>query len=187
MPSNGVTISVTAETNAGGRKHMEDYIAVDLSPNETLRKIPEMKEQAYVGVFDGHGGKEAAKYAREHLWETIQKQSKFQTHDVDSVKEAILDAYLELHQTMLASRGKDKSVFKVLYSCNGISVSGYEEDCLYLLSVYLSSLSLLWSTMATGCVEEVLPFPSIPFSSIMAAKQDRRSKYSWDNCFNHYF
>ena len=131
MPSNGVTISVTAETNAGGRKHMEDYIAVNLSPNETLRKIPEMKEQAYVGVFDGHGGKEAAKYAREHLWETIQKQSKFQTHDIDSVKEAILDAYLELHQTMLASRGKTNSIFKVLYSCNGLSVSGYEEDVLY--------------------------------------------------------
>ena len=112
MPSNGVTISVTAETNAGGRKHMEDYIAVNLSPNEKLRKLPEMKEQAYVGVFDGHGGKEAAKYAREHLWETIQKQSKFQTHDVDSVKEAILDAYLELHETMLASRGKGKPCLK---------------------------------------------------------------------------
>ena len=112
MTSNGVTISVSAETNAGGREHMEDYVAVNLSPNETLQKIPEMKEQAYIGVFDGHGGKEAAKYARKHLWETIQKQSKFQTRDVESVKEAILDAYIELHETMLASRGKDKPCLK---------------------------------------------------------------------------
>ena len=65
-----------------------------------------MKEQTYIGVFDGHGVKDAAKYVCENLWETIQKQPKFQTRDVDSVKEAISDAYLELHKTMLASRGK---------------------------------------------------------------------------------
>ena len=105
MPSNGVTISVTAETNAGGRKHMEDYIAVNLSPNDSLRAIPEMREQAYVGVFDGHGGKEAAKYARENLWEFIQRQPKFQTQDVVCVREAIKDAYLQLHKTMGESRG----------------------------------------------------------------------------------
>lgn len=85
---------------------MEDYIAVNLSPNDSLRAIPEMREQAYVGVFDGHGGKEAAKYARENLWEVIQQQPKFQTQDVACVREAIKDAYIQLHETMLASRGK---------------------------------------------------------------------------------
>ena len=106
MPSNGVTISVTAETNAGGRKHMEDYIAVNLSPNDTLRDMPDMKEQAYVGVFDGHGGKEAAKFAREELWSYIQNRSKFLSHDLCSVKEAIKEAYLELHEKMLEQRRK---------------------------------------------------------------------------------
>ena len=106
MPSSGVTISVTAETNAGGRKHMEDYIAVNLSPNEKLKAIPDMREQAFVGVFDGHGGKEAAKYAREKLWETIQSQDKFQTLKVEEVKEAIRDAYIELHHVMLSQRCK---------------------------------------------------------------------------------
>lgn len=106
MPSVGVTISVTAETNAGGRKHMEDYIAVNLSPNSTLREMPDMKEQAYVGVFDGHGGKEAAKFAREELWEIIQNRSKFLSRDATSVKEAIHEAYLELHHKMLQHRRK---------------------------------------------------------------------------------
>ena len=96
---------------------MEDHIAVNLSPtNETLQKILKMKEQAYIGVFDGHDGNEAAKYACEHLWEMIQKQTKFQTSDVDSVKKVISDAYLELHKTMLASRGKGKSCLKY-YTC----------------------------------------------------------------------
>lgn len=102
----GVTISVVAERHPGDRKNLEDYVAVTLRPNETLGKIPGMEEQAYVGLFDGHGGNEAAKYACEHLWETIQKQPKFQTRNVDSVVEGIADAYIELHETMLSSRGK---------------------------------------------------------------------------------
>lgn len=106
MPSSGVTISVTAETNAGGRRHMEDYIAVNLSPNSTLQEMPDMKEQAYVGVFDGHGGKEAAKYAREELWEVIQNRTKFLSRDVTSVKEALREAYIELHEKMLEHRRK---------------------------------------------------------------------------------
>ena len=36
---------------------MEDYITVNFSPNDDLIEIPELKEQAFVGVFDGHGGK----------------------------------------------------------------------------------------------------------------------------------
>ena len=74
MPNKAFTISVTTETNSGGKKHMEDYLSVKLAPNENLRQIPELREQAYVAVFDGHGGKEAAKYARERLWDTIQSQ-----------------------------------------------------------------------------------------------------------------
>lgn len=106
MPSNGITISVTAETNAGGRRHMEDFIAVSLSPNDELKEIPELKEQAFVGVFDGHGGKEAAKYVREKMWDAIQRQPKFRSHDVESVKEAIKDAYLGLHNEMVSHRRK---------------------------------------------------------------------------------
>ena len=102
MPSGkGVTISVTAETDAGKRRHMEDYLDVRLAPsNEALRNTPGLKEQAFVGVFDGHGGKEAALYARERLWDLIQEQSKFRTTDRQKVAEAIKDAYLGLHREM---------------------------------------------------------------------------------------
>lgn len=85
---------------------MEDYIAVEMNPNSTLRTIPKMREQAFVGVFDGHGGKEAAKFARNELWESIQSRSKFLSLDVCSVKEAITEAYLQLHETMLKHRCK---------------------------------------------------------------------------------
>jgi protein phosphatase 1D len=110
MPSGkGVTISVTAETDAGKRRHMEDYLDVRLAPsNEALRNTPGLKEQAFVGVFDGHGGKEAALYARERLWDLIQEQSKFRTTDRQKVAEAIKDAYLGLHREMEPMRPRWK-------------------------------------------------------------------------------
>ena len=104
--ANNITLSVTAESNPGGRRHMEDYFAVKLEPNDDLKEIPELREQAFVGIFDGHGGKEAAKYAREAMWKEIQKQPKFRSQDVDSVREAIKDAYLALHNEMVSYRRK---------------------------------------------------------------------------------
>ena len=84
---------------------MEDYLAVSLAPNETLKEIPGLKDQAFVGVFDGHGGKEAAMYARERLWDLIQEQRKFRTTDRQKVVEAIADAYWNLHKEMEPMRG----------------------------------------------------------------------------------
>ena len=101
-----MTISVSAETDAGKRKHMEDYLDVRLSPNEALRGIPGLKDQAFVGVFDGHGGKEAALYARERLWDLIQEQLKFRSTDREKVVEAIVDAYWSLHKEMQPMRSK---------------------------------------------------------------------------------
>ena len=85
---------------------MEDYLAVRLSPNEAMQRIPELREQAYIGVFDGHGGKEAAKFAREHLWDRIQRQPKYASADSSAILESIKDAYLELHREMEPLRGK---------------------------------------------------------------------------------
>ena len=104
--SKGITISVTAETNAGGRRHMEDYLAVKLCPNDRLRQVPHLREQAYIGVFDGHGGKEAAKFARERLWDVIQDQPKYQMNDIKSVCESLREAYEALHREMEPLRGR---------------------------------------------------------------------------------
>ncbi len=116
MPAKGITISVTAETNSGGRRHMEDYLAVKLCPNEELRQIPELREQAYIGVFDGHGGKEAAKFARERLWDLIQSQPKFLSSDNETVRESLEESFLALHREMEPLRGRQDR-FTVLGGC----------------------------------------------------------------------
>ena len=100
------TISVTAETNAGSRRHLEDYLAVKLIPNEEFHEHPHLKEQAYIGVFDGHGGKEAAKCARERLWDIIQSQPKYKQSDISSIKQSLEEAFIALHKEMEPLRGE---------------------------------------------------------------------------------
>lgn len=98
-------VVVTAETNRGRRKYMEDYVAVCKYPvKRNLDKSPDKNELIYLGVFDGHGGKEAAKFAQENLLEIIRTRKKFLAHDVTSVKEAIKESFLELQARLLNTR-----------------------------------------------------------------------------------
>ena len=129
MPAKGITISVTAETNSGGRRHMEDYLAVRLSPNESLQQHPDLREQAYIGVFDGHGGKEAAKFARERLWDLIQLQPKYLSTDMESIRESIEEAFVALHYEMEPLRGE----------CTIVTI------CSAFMTFYVSFILLKWS------------------------------------------
>ena len=74
------------------------------------KKFPNSSENkpsiAFLDFRRSHGRKEAAKYAREAMWKEIQKQPKFRSQDVDSVREAIKDAYLALHNEMVSYRRK---------------------------------------------------------------------------------
>ena len=91
---------------------MEDYLAVNLAPSEdSFNKVSYLREQAYVGVFDGHGGKEAAKCAREGLWEMIQKQPKFRSSNLNTVMESVKEAYLAMHKQMEPLRGQANHTF----------------------------------------------------------------------------
>ena len=124
---------------------MEDYIAVNLSPNDDLKEIPELREQAFVGVFDGHGGKEAAKYAREALWQEIQKQPKFRSQDVDSVSEAIKDAYLALHNEMVSYRRKCMHYLKLT-----LHDRTYSQVPLRVRILHCSLIVVLWLSFVSS-------------------------------------
>ena len=54
----GIAIGVFGKGHRGGRKDMEDVLAIVLEFGE--------RGQAFVAVFDGHGGEEAALYAKDH-------------------------------------------------------------------------------------------------------------------------
>ena len=101
-PHNG--IYVAGESNPGGRKHMEDYIV--------LKSEMESKRQAFFAVFDGHGGKEAAKFARDNLWQAIKDSDGFDSDDPVKVAKAIAAGFLQTHEEMWKVRGESFSCRK---------------------------------------------------------------------------
>lgn len=54
----------------------------------------------FFAVFDGHGGREAAQYARDHLWDLIKKQRGFWSADSEEVCAAISKGFVACHHAM---------------------------------------------------------------------------------------
>jgi len=57
-------------------------------------------EYAFFGIFDGHGGREAALFAKEHLMDFIVRQKGFWAEDDESVLKAIHEGFLQTHYAM---------------------------------------------------------------------------------------
>jgi len=55
---------------------------------------------AYFGIFDGHGGADAAKYAKTHLHKNITANNMFFSQDSDDVIKAIEEGFLKTHEDM---------------------------------------------------------------------------------------
>ena len=63
-------------------------------------------EQAFFAVFDGHGGKEAAVFAKDFLCANIKKQKGFYSDDATLVMNAIKDGFLATHLDMWKQLGE---------------------------------------------------------------------------------
>ncbi|XP_016388088.1 protein phosphatase 1D-like [Sinocyclocheilus rhinocerous] len=55
---------------------------------------------AMFAVFDGHGGPDAARFARRHLWDHIKKQRGFWSEDDDEVCAALRKGFITCHHAM---------------------------------------------------------------------------------------
>ena len=89
MSPGSIRVQASAAACRGARRHMED--ATLLTRDEQF---------ACFAVFDGHGGREAAAFARNNLWRIVQRQPKFHSHDSEKVCGAIRDAFLICHRAM---------------------------------------------------------------------------------------
>lgn len=95
-PSIGLNLRVTGHCNQGGRKYMEDVFSVAYQQTEDEMDL----EYAFFGIFDGHGGKEAAIYAKEHLMDNITKQQSFWSENDDLVLKSIREGFLKTQNDM---------------------------------------------------------------------------------------
>ena len=59
----GLNMRVTGHYDQGGRKYMEDVFSVAYQQSEDGEEL----EYAFIGIFDGHGGKDAALFAKVSL------------------------------------------------------------------------------------------------------------------------
>ena len=125
-PSIGLNLRVTGYKHQGGRKYMEDEFGVAYQQTADEKDL----EYAFFGIFDGHGGREAALFAKvrrtkyfitffsylkknlnqnvlmtnsvfqEHLMDFIVRQKGFWAEDDDSVLKAIHEGFLQTHYAM---------------------------------------------------------------------------------------
>uniref|UniRef100_A0A1B0FF43 PPM-type phosphatase domain-containing protein n=1 Tax=Glossina morsitans morsitans TaxID=37546 RepID=A0A1B0FF43_GLOMM len=103
-PSIGVNLRVTGQCSQGGRKYMEDYFSVAYQQSENAKDL----EYAFIGIYDGHGGAEAATFAKEHLMMEIIKQKLFWSDSDQDILRAIREGYIATHYAMWREQGKNK-------------------------------------------------------------------------------
>jgi len=75
---------------------MEDIFSVAYQQTDDEKDL----EYAFFGIFDGHGGREAAQFAKDNLMEYITKNSKFWSDDDENVLRAIREGFLETQKAM---------------------------------------------------------------------------------------
>uniref|UniRef100_A0A8D8LI80 Protein phosphatase 1D n=1 Tax=Cacopsylla melanoneura TaxID=428564 RepID=A0A8D8LI80_9HEMI len=119
MSGIGVNLRVTGHCNQGGRKYMEDMFSVAYQQTEDLNDL----EYAFFGIFDGHGGVEAATYAKEHLLDSIVQQKSFWSNNDDDVLHAIHEGYINTHQAMWKEQGKWQRTQSGLPSTSGTTAT----------------------------------------------------------------
>ncbi|XP_070591483.1 protein phosphatase 1D [Erythrolamprus reginae] len=117
------SLGVSLFSDQGGRKYMEDVTQIVLEPEEpdgeeedaegeagraAGRAGPPGEEQphrqpgsvAFFAVCDGHGGREAAHFARENLWPCIKKQKGFRSAEPAAVCAALRKGFVACHRAM---------------------------------------------------------------------------------------
>lgn len=103
MPASfGVNLRVTGHCSRGGRKYMEDFFSVAYQQSENEKDL----EYAFIGIYDGHGGSEAAKFARKHLINLIVSQKLFWSNNDDDILRAIREGFIATHYAMWREQGK---------------------------------------------------------------------------------
>lgn len=69
-------------------------------PAEPSPAARSRRSVAFFAVFDGHGGCEAAQFAREYLWEFVKKQRGFWSHCDREVCSALRKGFVACHHAM---------------------------------------------------------------------------------------
>ncbi|XP_019366662.1 PREDICTED: protein phosphatase 1D [Gavialis gangeticus] len=99
-------LAVSVFSEQGGRKYMEDVTQIVVEPEpeqEATAAAGEARPRrsaAFFAVCDGHGGREAAQFARENLWGFITQQKGFCSAEPAEVCAALRKGFVACHRAM---------------------------------------------------------------------------------------
>uniref|UniRef100_A0A3B5L685 Protein phosphatase, Mg2+/Mn2+ dependent, 1Db n=1 Tax=Xiphophorus couchianus TaxID=32473 RepID=A0A3B5L685_9TELE len=78
----------------------EDVCSVGTPASSENVVVDTRRSVAFFAVFDGHGGREAAHFASEHLWDLLKRQRGFWSKEHGEVCAALRKGFIACHQAM---------------------------------------------------------------------------------------
>eukprot|EP00475_Leptophrys_vorax_P016375 TRINITY_DN22826_c0_g1_i1.p1 TRINITY_DN22826_c0_g1~~TRINITY_DN22826_c0_g1_i1.p1 ORF type:complete len:391 (-),score=-3.15 TRINITY_DN22826_c0_g1_i1:532-1704(-) len=89
-------------TDKGGREYMEDaHVAVD-DLSQAIGDVAVAHPRAFYGIFDGHGGDAAARFARQSLMPHVLRDASFPLHAGAALRSAFLQTDTEMRTARTA-------------------------------------------------------------------------------------
>ncbi|KAI3373525.1 hypothetical protein L3Q82_022119 [Scortum barcoo] len=95
----GPAAAVWVESLSGGEHGAEDGAPAP-EQRAAERVVDTRRSVAFFAVFDGHGGREAAHFARENLWDLLKRQRGFWSKDHSEVCAALRKGFIACHHAM---------------------------------------------------------------------------------------
>ncbi|XP_021444207.2 protein phosphatase 1D [Oncorhynchus mykiss] len=124
--SASTTVTWTQNVQNGNQRFAAAALAgskVESTPAATKSDNHPQRSVAFFAVFDGHGGREAAQFARDYLWEFIKKQRGFWSKDDEEVCAAIRKGFVACHHAMWKKLSEWPKTFTGLPSTSGTTAS----------------------------------------------------------------
>ncbi|XP_028276281.1 protein phosphatase, Mg2+/Mn2+ dependent, 1Da [Parambassis ranga] len=149
--------SLTVESSLSGGQSPVRFQSI--TPSRSRRSV------AFFAVFDGHGGREAAQFARDYLWEFMKKQRGFWSNCDREVCAAIRKGFIACHHAMWKKLPEWPKTLTGLPSTSGTtaSVVVLRGNRMYVAHVGDSAVVL-------GVQDD----PSVPFIRAVEVTQDHK-------------
>ncbi|KAF3706599.1 Protein phosphatase 1D [Channa argus] len=93
-PASAMWVESLSNENSGNKNEP----VLDVKVAEHV--VDTRKSVAFFAVFDGHGGREAAHFARENLWDLLKRQRGFWSKDHSEVCAALKKGFIACHHAM---------------------------------------------------------------------------------------
>jgi len=112
---------IVGACSQGGRQAMEDISKAEINTGE---------QACFLAIFDGHGGREAAQYTCDHLWDNIKSAREYQSSEPEDICKAITTGFIQTRD------GMRTAVSNWISKYDGYpSTSGTTASCIILRSL----------------------------------------------------